>query len=547
MPTRLVAAAIVLATLATAARAEVKLPSLLSDNMVVQQGRAAMFWGTAAPGEKVTVTFAAETASTTAGQDGRWRVALQPPASGGPYQVQVAGANTITIRNVLVGEVWLCGGQSNMELSLNQAVNGTAEAAAADFPQIRQFRIPMTPSGEPQTDCPGSWVVCSPATAGRFTAVGYFFGRAIHKDLKAPVGLINNSVGATFIGTWLDPAIVAGESEFKVAITRYQQAKAEYGQARSDYGAALASYEAARAGLTDQAALRKPEVPTDPLLYMPGVFYNGMVVPLRPFPIAGVVWYQGESNAVNAGYQVYGRLLTALIRNYRRDWGREDLPFLVVQLPGCGPATTDPNGWGGWMAVQEGQLYAASLPKVGLAVTIDLGDGENIHPQRKKEVGERLALAALAIAYDKKVSFSGPIFQSATVEGNKVRLKFNHAESGLEARGGELKGYAIAGADRKFVWAQAGIDGRDVIVTSSLVAAPLAVRYGCSMLPECNLYNQDGLPAAPFRTDGWSTQAPRKSHHLRTTLLASGATAIFIAFIIALKVRSNRRAAGKRT
>jgi sialate O-acetylesterase len=511
MRTKLAVAALVLAVLiSTAAQAEVKLPSILSDNMVVQQGKKVAFWGTAAPGEMVTVTFPSPTgsamsddgrkptASATADKDGQWKVEIKPPAAGGPYEVTIAGSNTITLKNVLVGEVWLCAGQSNMQFSLDRAVGGREEEVRAQFyPEIRQFALPRTNAKEPQADCRGSWAVCTSETAGRFTAVGYFFGMAIYKELKVPVGLINNAVGGTPIEDWLDRRVLEGDSELKPDADRFQSKMTDYEKAKKDFQAAQANWSAisATSVASGQKAPVAPRAP-DEL----GSLYNGEVAPLLNFPIGGALWYQGESNS---GNKRYGRLLTDLIESYRQAWGVGDFPFLVVQLTSFGKVTNDPNESGGWMTIREAELKATSLPKVGMAVTIDVGDAGNIHPLKKKEVGERLAKAALAIAYDKKLVFSGPIFQSSTVDGNKVRLKFKFADSGLVAQGDTLKGFAVAGADKKFFWADAKIDGPDVVVQGDQVAAPVAVRYGWAQVSDCNLYNKEGLPASPFRTDDW--------------------------------------------
>ncbi len=509
MRTRLVVASMMLALLAaSAAQAEVKLPSILSDNMVVQQGKTAAFWGLATPGETVTVKFAAETATTTTDKDGRWKVEIKPPSSGGPYEVEVAGSNTIVIKNVLVGEVWLCAGQSNMQFPLanpavwgNAAAGGKEEAATANYPEIRQFAIAVAPMIGPQFSCSGQWVVCSPATAGKFTAVGYFFGKAIHQELKAPVGLINNAVGGTPIESWLERSIMMGDPEFnKVVLERQAKTRAGIEKSEADYKVALAKWkeQAASAQAAGQPVAAEPRKPWNGATHMPGLLYNGEVTPITPYKIAGALWYQGESHD---GNKLYGKLLTKLIESYRQVWGEGDFPFLVVQLTSFGKVTNEPDESGGWMVVREGELQATSLPKVGLAVTMDLGDPVDIHPVRKKEVGDRLALAALAIAYDKKIVFSGPIYQSFAVEGNKVRLKFKYVGSGLEAKGETLKGFAVAGADKKFVWAEAKIEGTDVVVTSDKVAAPVAVRYGWAAVSDCNLYNKEGLPASPFRTD----------------------------------------------
>jgi len=485
---------------AAVARAEVKLPALIGDNMVLQQGKSIAFRGTASPDEKVTVTLGGQSVSATAGKDGRWKVELKPLPAGGPHEVKIAGTNTITLRNVLVGEVWVCSGQSNMQWGLANSADGAKEIAEANYPQVRVFSVKFARADKPQEDCTGSWVVCSPQTARGFTAVGYFFGRQIHKDLKVPVGLIYSAVGATVIESWMDRGVIESDGEFKAAITRYEKTMADY----KAYQEAMAKW-AAEANQSRAAGQPVPPEPKrtswDASNWNPGVLYNAMVVPLFPYTIAGVIWYQGESNGGQG--KAYARLLPAMIANWRKGWALGDLPFLIVQLPNYGKVETEP-GEGGWALVREAQLKVLAVTKTGLAVTIDVGDPNILHPPRKREVGERLALAALGVAYDRKIVFSGPIFESAKVEGDRMHLAFKHVGGGLEAKGGApLKGFAIAGADKKFVWAAAKIAGNEVVVSSDKVKAPVAVRYAWGSSPECNLFNKEGLPASPFRTDDW--------------------------------------------
>jgi sialate O-acetylesterase len=495
------AAAATLGAAAGQAGAAVKLPALLGDNCVLQRDAADVaIWGWADPDEEVTVSVAGQSAKAAAGKDGKWRVKLPALPAGGPHEMTVSGKNTVKVANVLVGEVWLCSGQSNMQWGLAGSTDGAKEIAEANYPQIRYFAVKFARADKPQEDCAGVWVVCSPQTARGFSGVAYFFGRQLHKDLKVPVGLIYNAVGATPIEPWMDRGVIEGDAEFKTAITRYEKMMADF----KVYQEAMAKWSAE----ANQARAAGQDVPPEPKRTSwdatntnPGILYNGMIAPLFPYRIAGVIWYQGESNGGQG--KTYARLLPAMIANWRKGWGVGDLPFLIVQLPNYGKVDAEP-GEGGWALVREAQLKALSLPKTGLAVTIDVGEANVLHPPRKREVGERLALAALGVAYDRKIVFSGPIFESAKADGDRMRLAFKHVGGALEAKGGApLKGFAIAGADKKFVWASATIEGNEVVVSSDKVKAPVAVRYAWGSSPECNLFNKEGLPASPFRTDDW--------------------------------------------
>mgnify|MGYP000103161848 CR=1 FL=1 len=496
-----------------------KTPSVISDNMVLQRGMKVPIWGWAAPGESVTVTFKGQSASAVADGQGHWMVRLGPfEASEKPADLIIAGKTKKTIANVLVGEVWVCSGQSNMEWSLNKACNGEAEVAdARNYPALRLFDAPNTTATVPQSDLKAAWAVCSPESAAPFSAVGYFFGRELHQALKVPIGLIHSSWGGTPAEAWTRREALEAEPALKNIVARYDQACREYDPivAERSYRLALEQWpaRAEEARKTGAKPPRKPMPPTHPSNRQgsPGALYNGMIAPLIPYGIRGAIWYQGEANAARA--DEYRTLFPAMIQNWRADWGQGDFPFLFVQLANFMEVQTEPvQDKAAWPYLREAQLMTLSLPNTAMACAIDLADADNpsdIHPKNKQEVGRRLALAARARVYGEPVVYSGPIYKSMSVRDGQIRLEFNHVGSGLMAKGGEpLKGFAIAGADRKFVWADAKIDGDAVVVSARDVAAPAAVRYSWANNPIGNLYNKEGLPASPFRTDDWPAAAP---------------------------------------
>jgi sialate O-acetylesterase len=416
----------------------------------------------------------------------------------------VAADKTVTLHNVLVGEVWICSGQSNMEFGLSDALNGQQEVAEANYPMIRLLTVPRDVAVQPQPDVKATWVACAPESAGRFSAVGYFFGRDLQQKLGVPVGLIHTSWGGTPVEAWTSRETLEATEEAKPLLERWEKALAAYPEAKKRYDREMAEWKdlAAEAGRDGQPAPTQPRAPLGPdSPSLPAGLYNGMIAPLVPYCIRGAIWYQGEANAARA-YQ-YRALFKALIRDWRRAWGQGDFPFVFVQLANFKQAAAQP-GESDWAELREAQTMALQLPETGMAVTIDIGDAGNIHPKNKQEVGRRLALAALATAYGQNVIASGPLYESMAVEGNKARLRFKNVGGGLEARGGEpLKGFAIAGADRRFVWAEARIEGQTAVVRSDQVPEPAAVRYAWADNPVCNLYNKEGLPASPFRTDVW--------------------------------------------
>lgn len=486
--------------------AEVKLPAILSDNMVLQAGgKTVPVWGWADTGEAVAVQLGDQSASTKADDKGQWRVNCLLPQGKGPLEMTVRGSNTLTIRNILIGEVWLCSGQSNMQMSVDNSADASQETAAAQYPEIRLFMVARTTALEPQSDCKGKWQVCGPGTVGGFSAAGYFFGRELHQQLNVPVGLIGSYWGGTPAEAWTSlPALQAQESlrsileRFEARMKALPEARAKYEEAMKAWEAKLENPKAP----TTRETQRKPQPPQGPdSPYAPARLYNAMIHPLIPYGIRGAIWYQGEANAGQA-YQ-YRTLLPTMIADWRQRWGQGEFPFGIVQLANYMARKSEP-GESAWAELREAQSMTAQQANNGLAVIIDIGDAKDIHPKNKQDVGKRLALWALAKVYGKDLVYSGPTYESMSIDGDKIRVKFGSVGGGLVARDADkLSGFAIAGEDHKFTWAEAKIDGDSVVVSSPEVTKPVAVRYGWADNPECNLYNKEGLPASPFRTDQW--------------------------------------------
>jgi len=486
--------------------ADIKLPAIIGDNMVLQQSGKVAIWGWADPDEEVMVGVSWHSMkwAVTADKDGKWSFKMNAPEVGGPYEMILTGKNSITIKNILVGEIWVASGQSNMQWAVNQSADPEEEIAAANYPKIRLFYVTRKVAETPQSDCEGSWVECSPETVPGFSAVAYYFGRHLHKELDVPIGLIHTSWGGTPAEAWTRREVLEANPDAAPILKRYADAVAKYPQAMEEYEKKLAEWKEAveKAKAEGTNPPRRPGAPFGPgNPHSPAGLYNAMIAPLIPYGIQGAIWYQGESNAGRA-YQ-YRTLFSDMIKNWRKDWGQEQFPFLFVQLANFMQTKPEPDE-SSWAELREAQLMTLELPNTGMAVIIDIGDAEDIHPKNKQDVGKRLALWALADTYGKEVVYSGPIYKSMKVDGSSIILKFDHVGSGLVAKGGEeLKGFAIAGADRKFVWADAKIDGDTVVVSSDGVTEPVAVRYAWADNPVCNLYNAEELPASPFRTDDW--------------------------------------------
>jgi sialate O-acetylesterase len=492
------------------ARADVKPHALFTDGLVLQRGVNVPVWGTADPGEQVRVSIhtgnSGQGAGTAADKDGKWRVRLSKLPAGGPYRLTIEGKNKIELANVYVGDVWVCSGQSNMEWPLAASHNAQQAIAASKNPQIRLFTVPKRTSTARQHDLQGSWQECSPSTVGNFSAVAYFFGRDLQKSLQVPIGLIHTSWGGTVAEAWTSEKALAAVPELKYLA----EAARREDEAVDQYLIALETYirEARRArkrGHDLPAA--PPQAGRNP--NAPSALHNGMIAPLLPYAIKGAIWYQGESNAGRA--HEYRTLLPTLIKNWRNDWKQGDFPFLVVQLAPWMPIVNEPQE-SAWAELREAQLLTSlKVPGVGLAVITDVGDPVDIHPRKKETVGARLALAARALAHGEKIVYSGPVYDSKKIEGNKVLLRFKHVGGGLATDGGPLKGFTISGKDRKFHNATAEVKGDQVVVSSPDVAQPEEVRYGWANCPVCNFQNKEGLPASPFRTDDYPMiTAPRK-------------------------------------
>lgn len=490
------------ALLAAAASAEVRLPAIISDHMVIQAGQPVKLWGWCDNGETVKVKLAGQEATATGGTT--WAVTLDPVKGPGTLELEVSGAsNTITVKDILVGEVWLGSGQSNMQWPVKLTNNANDEIAAAKFPEIRLFSVPLVSNPEPQDDVKGQWVVCSPETVSDFSAVLFYFGRHLHQQLNVPVGLINSSWGGTPAESWVSRDSLTADADLKriadawdKELAAYPAAKAAYDQAKADWDKAAAQAKAD--GKPEPAG--KPSAPRGPEHpWLASGLYNAMIHPLVPFSIQGAVWYQGESNAGRA-YQ-YRKLFQTLIQDWRKVWGQPDQSFYFVQLANFTETKPEPAE-SEWAELREAQTMALDLPHTGQAVIIDIGEAKDIHPRNKQDVGKRLAFNALAKNYKKKVEFSGPMYKSSKAKDGAITLSFDHAK-GLQAKGDTLSGFAIAGEDKTFYWADATIKGSKIVVSSPKVANPVAVRYAWANNPVCNLYNGADLPASPFRTDDW--------------------------------------------
>jgi len=648
---------VLLAAWSTSMFAEVRVPSVIGDNMVLQQGMKVRIWGTASAGERVAVSFSSRTAQTTADQNGRWQTFIGPFKAGGPFVLTIRAANTLTLKNVLVGEVWICSGQSNMEWPLVNAKAGAEAVAQANYPEIHLFTVDKSTAASPLDNVKGRWVVTTPDQVGQFSAVGYFFGRELYQHLRIPLGLIHTSWGGTPAEAWTSYEALASTPELKPILDRYQESLKSLPQRQQDYERALAQWEEKNiyadpgnqgealgyanvvfnaadwnqmnlpqyietAGLNIDGAVwfrkevdlpaswagkdlvlnltaiddydttyfngtrvggigketpnsymtprryaipaslvragrnviavrvfdaageggfggggqmtlapprakpndtikldgawvykvelsldpkrpdwgSRPQAPRPNNQNSPSVLYNAMLAPLTPYAIRGAIWYQGESNAGRA-YQ-YRTLFPAMIRDWRKAWSEGDFPFYFVQLANWQPPKSEPSE-SEWAELREAQTMTLREPHTGMAVIIDIGDPNDIHPRNKLDVGHRLAVWALAGTCRQKIESSGPLFGSYSIEGDTVRIRFTHS-GGLKTTDAQApKGFAIAGADRKFIWADARIDGETIVVSSHNVPRPVAVRYAWADNPSVNLYNGANLPASPFRTDDW--------------------------------------------
>jgi sialate O-acetylesterase len=485
-------------------RADVVLAPPFQDHMVLQRDRALPVWGRAAPGERVRVGLVGNAPmETTADATGRWRVSLPArPADTVPTELVVEGANRIVVRDVLIGEVWLCSGQSNMEFRLRFAATAQEDIAHADLPQIRQLKIARNPAEEPRDQVGAQWSVCSPATAGEFTAVGFHFARELWHSLRVPIGIINSSHGNSPVESWMSRDALASAPEFAPVVQRWAQVLASYPEAASRHAAAIAKWEAvaARASAENKPAPPKPAAPIGPGHHQsPASLFNGMIHPLVPYALRGFLWYQGEGNARRSGE--YEQLFKAQIRQWRQDFAMADAPFFWVQLPALGrmpPTTSEAD----WVALRAAQAAALALPHTGQAITIDVGDDTDIHPTRKREVGQRLARLARRQVYGEKVTDRGPGLMNFVVRGGAVELHFTNAAGQLKSLGALRSVFEIAGPDGRFVAADSvDIVGADrVVMRAKAIANPASVRFAWMPNPQGWLFNGEGLPAAPFAT-----------------------------------------------
>lgn len=493
--------------------ADVRLPAVISDNMVLQQKTKARIWGWADPGEKITVKASWKwfAASTEAGDDGTWQVKIDTPKAGGPHTIAIKANNTISLENIMAGEVWVCSGQSNMEMPLRKrdvwaggVLNYPQEIATANYPNIRLFTVAKTVSDEPQTDCKGSWSQCSPETVADFSATAYFFGRYLHKELNIPIGLIHASWGGTPAESWTKRQVLEADPDLVPIVQRFEQYIIDYPKIKQKYDRLIIQWEEAveKAKSEGKKPPQKPQPPKDPNHpNWPSKLYNTMIAPLTPFTIRGSIWYQGESNHLRA-YQ-YRKLFPAMIKNWRADWGQDDFPFYYVQIAPWPYFDREPAA----AELRYAQFLTLSVPNTGMVVTTDLVDDiKNIHPKNKQDVGKRLALWAMAKTYGRKdVVCSGPLYKSMKIEGDNIRLFFDYTGGGLVAKGGKLTHFTISSIDDIFLEAKAVIDGDTVVVTCvyDYILPPAAVHFGWSNRAMPNFFNKEGLPASPFKTDDW--------------------------------------------
>ena len=543
------------------ANASIKLPAIFGDNMVLQRKMNVPIWGWANPGEKIQIFFEHKIFKTITGSDGKWSTKLNSYKAGGPYQMTIKGdKEEILIKNIVIGDVWVASGQSNMEFPIQKELHGAETIEKASDTLIHLFFVPLGFKLQPQDDIVslsagsfnGKWVVCTREMLGSdqwashgFSAVGYYFASQIRLHEKCPVGIIGSYVGGTPAQSWISIDGLKKDTTFNDYVTKHQElvdhldeAKASYPQKEMAYKEALKQWneevgknfetinkqwaidaaEAKAKGLPIPAQPKPsrpmPQVPQAPEggYYAPGNLYNAMIAPFVHYGITGVIWYQGEGNGNYLDVAVkYKHLFPLLIRDWRNNWQQGDFAFLFVQIANYHATAITPSE-GFWPWVREGQLKALSLPKTGMAVTTDLGEAKDIHPKNKQDVALRLSLAARHVVYGENLVFSGPIFKSMKTEGNKIRLSFSNVGGGLITgklpQLEDLKGFGIAGSDQKFVWAKAVIEGNEILVSADGITNPTAVRYNWADNPFGNLYNKDGLPASPFRTDNWVPSLP---------------------------------------
>ena len=496
-----IALLITIVLLSAISYADIKLNSLFSDNIVLQRGMEVPVWGWADNGEKIKVEFAGQTVSTVA-QNGKWMVKLKPlKENNQPQEMKITGNNSITIKNILIGEVWICSGQSNMEWALGRSTGGEEANAASNNDQLRIFNVPHNVQLKPVENVNAKWVLSEPKVTKNLSAVGYWFMSKLQKELNVPVGFINVAFGGTVIESWMSQEAL-NTMPIKDKYMDLATMKGEYDANELK----IKPIKDAWLRAVDSCKINKLPAPPRPAV-LPSEFkgtttiYNGEICPIVPFAVKGIAWYQGESNAYVGRAETYYDLLPAMIKLWRSDWKRNDLPFIIFQITPNRKPQTDPNEKSGIAIVQEAQLKASqTVPNTALVITMDVAESD-VHYKNKQPVGERAFKAAMNMAYGKNIEYCGPVYKTMKIDGNKIVIDFTHAASGLTQKGDTLKGFVIAGADKKFFFANAVIKNNTVVVSSPIVAQPVAVRYGWADFPAVNLFNKEGIPASPFRTD----------------------------------------------
>ena len=488
--------------------ADIEVSSIFTDHMVVQRDKPIVVWGNAGPGEEVSVSIAGLTGQAKAGKGGRWKATLGALEVGGPHELVIQGTNTIVIKDVLVGEVWICSGQSNMQWSVSQSNDPELERLAATFPKIRLITVPQVGTQTTQTDFEGEWKVCTPETVSNFSAVGYFFGRQLHQTLDVPIGLIDTAWGGSACEAWIPREVLEAAGNYDALLAKWDKMADEYDAEgiKRDYEKRLAEWKvkAEEARRNKKPVPRRPGLPRNPLVgqHRPANLYNGVLAPVVGYPIRGAIWYQGENNASRA--HQYQNLFPLMIQTWRDKWGGKDFPFYWVQLADFRDEVAEP-GESDWAELREAQTMALDLPNSGQAVITDLGESHDIHPRNKQDVAKRLARWALARDYGFDLVYRSPQYQGHEVKGSKVLITFDVFGSQLDTHDvRDVIGFTIAGEDRKFVKAKARMIGSNQIeVWADGVDDPVSVRYAWANNPICNVQNREHLPLTPFRTDQW--------------------------------------------
>lgn len=474
--------------------AETSMNNLFSDGMVLQRHAPVKIWGTDIAGQAVSVSINGKSTKATADANGKWTAMLPAFEAGGPFELEVQGSSTIMIKDVLIGEVWLCTGQSNMAFPLKWLSKNPTNPQNAKSPHIRMFTVPKKSGGDKESNVNATWKKADGSIAD-WSATAFHFGNELHKHLDVPVGLILSSVGGTPIESWVDMSTLKKQKDISGHVGWILGQVKKYPKAKAELDKKIKAWQKnGKKGKKPSAHLFAPNSP-----WRPAGLYNGMIAPLAGYTIKGAIWYQGESNV--GRFTFYGETLRNLITDWRSVWGQGDFPFITVQLANHKKRSTTPQVKSTWAGLREAQNTSLQLKNTGVTVTIDIGDGGDIHPTNKLDVGKRSALIARKIAYGEDLVHCGPFYKSHEVKGSEVHISFDNLGGGLEAKGGKLKAFTIAGEDKKFVWADASIKGDNIVVSSDKVPTPKHVSYGWADNPDCNLYNKEGLPASPFRFD----------------------------------------------